>query len=299
MIDLTLNGFLRPAIIGLQAQFGTVIETDAQNKGGLSTAQTDNNVAMPFSLMRPIAVGNSDSTSNIEFDAKLLITGDTPITLTLGEAVYEGCRVTITNKSAQTATITSTKIEGVAGGEIYLDGNSVLEMNYTESDGWVYSNSMVGEIKVCTDTDIPSGWLCCDGTEYDVTQYPRLAKKLIKLPFNAGVADGKFRVPDLRKRVPEGASDNLGVYIEAGLPNIVGSFESIGQTDPSGAIYIISNYNGSYPVDSQHRKNFGFDASKGEAKTDGNLKTEEEYKVYGKSDTVQPNTFTVNYIIKY
>ena len=198
MIDLTLNGFLHPDILGLSPQFGTIITRDAENKGGLSTAQTDTNMGLPFSLMRPVPVSSSDTTSQIEFDAKILITGSSEVTITLDRAMYEGCRLTITNRASEKAIITGEKIEGVAGGRINLGINCVLELNFTESDGWIYSNAIVGEIRTLTETDTPAGWLICDGTEYDILQYPRLAPIMLKLPFNAGVTDGRFRVPDLR-----------------------------------------------------------------------------------------------------
>lgn len=305
MIDLTLDGFLHPDILGLSPQFGTIITSDVENKGGLSTAQIDTNMGLPFSLMRPVPVSSSDTTSQIEFDAKLLITGSSEVTITLDRAVYEGCRLTITNRASESAIITGEKIEGVAGGRINLGINCVLELNYTESDGWIYSNSIVGEIKTLTETDAPAGWLICDGTEYDIRQYPRLAPIILKLPFNAGVTDGRFRVPDLRGRFIQGASENLGEMIEAGLPNITGSATMdvgglwITHPLPEGAIYINGTKNGLYGDYHTTVGNFGFDASKGETKSDGTLKTDEDYKVYGKSDTVQPSAFTVNYIIKY
>lgn len=199
MIDLTLDGFLHPDILGLSPQFGTIITRDAENKGGLSTAQTDTNMGLPFSLMRPVPVSSSDSTSQIEFDAKILVTGSSEVTITLDRAVYEGCRLTITNRASESAIITGEKIEGAAGGRINLATNCVLELNYTDSDGWVYSNAIVGEIRTLTETDAPAGWLICDGTEYEILQYPRLAQIMLKLPFNADVPDGRFRVPDLRK----------------------------------------------------------------------------------------------------
>lgn len=198
MIDLTLDGFLHPDILGLSPQFGTIITRDAENKGGLSTAQTDTNMGLPFSLMRPVSVSSSDTTSQIEFDAKILITGSSEVTINLDKAVYEGCSLTITNRATESAIITGAKIEGVSGGRINLATNCVLELNYTESDGWICSNSIVGEIKTLTETDAPAGWLICDGTEYNILQYPRLAQIMLKLPFNADVPDGRFRVPDLR-----------------------------------------------------------------------------------------------------
>lgn len=309
MIDLTLDGFLHPDILGLSPQFGTIITRDAENKGGLSTAQTDTNMGLPFSLMRPVPVSSSDTTSQIEFDAKLLITGNSEVIITLDRAVYEGCRLTITNRASEIAIITGEKIEGVAGGRISLSTNCVLELNYTESDGWIYSNAIVGEIRTLTGIDAPAGWLICDDTEYNIQQYPRLAPIMLKLPFNAGVTDGRFRVPDLRGRFLQGASENLGEMIEAGLPNITGKFTQDQLTEQGtqglleeGALFhagIAPKASSTSGEQNGKSSIIGFEALKGETKTDGTLKTDDEYKVFGKSDTVQPPAFTINYIIKY
>ena len=185
------------------------------------------------------------------------------------------------------------KIEGVAGGRINIGINCVLELNFTESDGWIYSNAIVGEIRTLTETDTPAGWLICDGTEYDILQYPRLAPIMLKLPFNAGVTDGRFRVPDLRGRFLQGADGDIGQEIEAGLPNIEGSIKtghSLGLYSNSispGALYRSGDRGGSVMGESgSYWKGFTLDASLSSP-------------VYGKSDTVQPPALTVNYIIKY
>lgn len=302
MIDLTLNSFLHPDLVGLKPPFGTIIERTVENKGGLSTAQTDNNMAMPFSLMRPVTVATSDTTSKVEYDAKILVTGRSEVTITLDRAVYEGCRITITNRASESVIITGEKIEGFAGGRIKLEINCVLELNYTDSDGWIYCNSIVGEIRTLTETDAPAGWLICDGTEYNTTQYPRLAQIMLKLPFNADVTDGRFRVPDMRARFPQGASENLGEMIEAGLPNITGTTTGHWHGSFNGALKkgsLLYGFGPSHTGYGYKPTSVTFDASGGETKTDGSIKTDEDYKVYGKSDTVQPPAFTVNYIIKY
>lgn len=304
MIDLTLDSFLHPNLIGLQPEFGTVITPDAQNKGGLSTAQVDNNMGLAFALMRPKVISQTDTTSEVEYDAKLLITGDQEVTITLGNASYEGCKVMITNQSVQKCFITSSKIENVSQGKSEIAINKPVELIYTESYGWCYSNAVVGEIRICLTTELPAGNLYCDGSEYDVLDYPRLAPILLSLPFNVDVEEGKFRVPDLRNRFPQGANGNLGTTIEAGLPNITGQADNlynIGRKATPGrtGAFSVKGIGNITIEDVYDNYGMGFDASKGESKTDGTLKTNDEYKVYGKSDTVQPPAFTVNYIIKY
>lgn len=136
MIDLTLNSFLHPDLVGLKPPFGTIIERTAENKGGLSTAQTDNNMAMPFALMRPVTVATSDTTSKVEYDAKLLLTGDTPLTIHLDDATYEGCTVTIVNDSTAQATLIAVgKLNGKDGGTLNLPIGRIAVVTW--HDGWI------------------------------------------------------------------------------------------------------------------------------------------------------------------
>lgn len=136
MIDLTLNSFLHPDLVGLKPPFGTIIERTAENKGGLSTAQTDNNMAMPFALMRPVTVATSDTTSKVEYDAKLLLTGDTPLTIHLDDATYEGCTVTIVNGSSATATLIAVgKLNGTDTGMLKLPIGRIAVITWRS--GWI------------------------------------------------------------------------------------------------------------------------------------------------------------------
>lgn len=147
MIDLTLNSFLHPDLVGLKPPFGTIIERTVENKGGLSTAQTDNNMAMPFALMRPVTVATSDTTSKVEYDAKLLLTGDTPLTIHLDDAAYEGCTVTIVNgcipppvvvppEPSTDATIAAVgRLNGWDNGQVIVRSYEVLSLTFVNG-GW-------------------------------------------------------------------------------------------------------------------------------------------------------------------
>lgn len=58
---------------------------------------------------------------------------------------------------------------------------------------------------------VPSGWLLCDGSEYDPTTLPALAA-VISTRFNTGgETPGYIRVPDLRSRYPRGAATDPDV----------------------------------------------------------------------------------------
>lgn len=216
MIDLTLNSFLHPDLVGLKPPFGTIIERTAENKGGLSTAQTDNNMAMPFALMRPVTVATSDTTSKIEYDAKLLLTGDTPLTIHLDDATYDGGTVTIVNGSSTTATVSAIgTMNGISGGSILLPRNNSMTVIW--AGGWVSCQTtgqeghyphVTGEIIMYMGIHPPKGWFFCDGRLYEIAMYPELAELLLPLPFNEGVEEGRFRVPDMRELVPVGTGTN-------------------------------------------------------------------------------------------
>lgn len=55
---------------------------------------------------------------------------------------------------------------------------------------------------------LPSGWLMCDGAQYDAADYPDL---FAVLPSNLK-QETTFNVPDLRERVPVGAETLLGGF---------------------------------------------------------------------------------------
>ena len=114
-------------------------------------------------------------------------------------------------------------------------------------------------------------WLECDG---------RTCSEYLEL---CGVL-GTSTVPDFRNRFLEGSTTPRTV-LEAGLPNISGSFV-VHMTNPvSGAFY-----NGKSGYESKQHRDWNarevvFDASRCSS-------------IYGNSDTVQPPAVTVRYLIK-
>lgn len=151
----------------------------------------------------------------------------------------------------------------------------------------------VGAITAFTANSIPSGWLLCDGSTFDETLYPALFLAL-----------GGNVLPDLRNRFLEGADSVVREYKEAGLPDITGRIAVGGAyvfQSSSGAISVESSGNVIPNGTSQGYNQYSaarLTASVGETKTDGTIKTADEHHVYGNSDTVQPASYTVNYIIK-
>lgn len=110
---------------------------------------------------------------------------------------------------------------------------------------------------------------------------------LAKIPKGWVLCDGSNGTPDLRGRFLEGTGTDTGQFKEAGLPNITGKFNA-GHPYPNpdtgpffplarGITFGYGVYGASYY--------FGFDASRANP-------------IYGKSETVQPSSFTVFYIMK-
>lgn len=298
MIDLTLNSFLHPDLVGLKPPFGTIIERTAENKGGLSTAQTDNNMAMPFALMRPVTVATSDTTSKVEYDAKLLLTGDTPLTIHLDDATYEGCTVTIVNGSSALATISVIgTMNGTSGGSVLLPRNNSMTVlwagswvSITETGANGHIPVATGEIKMYMGNTAPKGWLLCNGSIYTVTTYPDLAKLLLPLPFNANVKQGSFYVPDMREAVPVGVGQNNTNSIESHDVYNLGQFKDDqfqGHEHQSQFSYTIKAGSGSYNK-----------AGQGDKPTTAIL-TKSGYGTPRYGTTTHGKQIGVNYIIKY
>ena len=153
----------------------------------------------------------------------------------------------------------------------------------------------------------PVGFLAFDGSEYNQEDFPELYEVIKNIPSFHSDTEGKFKIPNLKGRVLQGADTVIGELIEAGLPNIIGEVKN---NDPAyGSIQMVNpKFEGAFS--GQFHGNAGWsgsvygchtlkiDASKGETKADGTLKTQDEPHVYGNSDTVQMDAFTVYWVIK-
>lgn len=78
-------------------------------------------------------------------------------------------------------------------------------------------------------TDVPEGWLLCNGATVSRTTYSRLFAK-IGTKYGAGDGSATFTLPNLDGRVLQGTTNtgNVGNYLEASLPNINGFLNSYG-----------------------------------------------------------------------
>lgn len=137
----------------------------------------------------------------------------------------------------------------------------------------------------------PDGYLLCDGREVSRTEYSALFN-VIGTSFGNGDGNNTFNVPDLRDMFLEGANENLGKRIEAGLPNIDGTlYFDIGTSGVKGYGALSDTY---YTTTS------GYIGTPGQAKMALlKINANKSNSIYGKSNTVQPPAVCVNYIIRY
>lgn len=165
----------------------------------------------------------------------------------------------------------------------------------------VNSNLPIGAPMAWLSEVPPVGFLAFDGSEYNQEDFPELYEVVKNIPSFHSDTEGKFKIPNLKGRVLQGADTVIGELIEAGLPNITGTFSG-------DDINALQEYTGCFSLTEKSASGQGaangsdnlaiFDASKGETKTDGTLKTQDEPHVYGNSDTVQMDAFTVYWVIK-
>lgn len=148
----------------------------------------------------------------------------------------------------------------------------------------------IGTIISYASTTLPVGFLLCDGSEVSKTDYADLYV-VVGNKFGTATDTTKFKLPDLRDKFIQGANDNLGTSKDAGLPNITGSFTSYdyvyGNAKDSFTRAISNKDSGSNIVDPTDAPYvmYNFDASKSNA-------------IYGNSDTVQPPSVCLHFVIK-
>ncbi len=164
---------------------------------------------------------------------------------------------------------------------------ATLNNSITELLGYKDSFIQTGTIIISQASEIPSGFLLCDGSEIKIDEYEDL---YAVIGTTYGQSDSTtFCIPDLTGRTVFGIAENgtLGDYLEAGLPNITGSFNKTKWDGASGSFYFIGSGGvNSMQATSGSGSTVGFSASRSNA-------------IYGKSSTVQPPAMVTNFLIKY
>ena len=133
----------------------------------------------------------------------------------------------------------------------------------------------------------PVGFLVCDGSEVSKSTYADLFE-VIGDTYGTATDTSKFKLPDLRDRFVQGANGNLGTSKDAGLPNITGKFYH--DTNAKAGL------SGAFTYEGTGRQNLANDtpANSGLITFDASKSN----SIYGNSDTVQPPSVCLTYIIK-
>ena len=147
-------------------------------------------------------------------------------------------------------------VEGNASGSVSVDGSQDVSINLTVNSATnatnatndalgrkideTYAtqsdvNTAIGNIQGCPTGMIaffhaetpPEGWLACNGQNVDRTVYAKLFS-VIGTTYGSGDGSTTFTLPNLHHRFLEGTTtpSEVGDYVEAGLPNITGGFNS-------------------------------------------------------------------------
>lgn len=131
---------------------------------------------------------------------------------------------------------------------------------------------------------VPNGWLRCDGSTYNISEYPAL---FAAVGTKYG-GDGKttFAVPNLHRKFREGTTTDseVGTSVSAGLPNITGDYYH------DSASYSGARATGAFAIYSADKRNWTGTLEQNRNTADVNLSAARSSSVYGSSTTVQPSS---------
>lgn len=330
VFDLTLSSFKFANTDGFTRDFGTK-KTREQNGGSLTSRECNENSAKIFDTQRPFIVSENSSTGNIEYNATFVI-GDN-LSLTVGSATFTGCEIRlISGKNSSVIIDSKTQtLPDKACNTLFWDGNAWnLSTNTSVPVGFVYTQFPLmptpDKIFVGDWEDVSHLYagLFLRVAGEEATAFENIQEVVTQsdttLTFNDNhgittqcilidTATGERRavtaVTNNTVTIASAFSTNLTTVLigqNEGLPNIIGRLGAPLNDGGDGSREIFGAYSGSYKLGNSDgnrgdtRQTNGvqvFTASNGETKTDGNLKSNKDYKVYGKSNHVTPCNTTI------
>lgn len=151
----------------------------------------------------------------------------------------------------------------------------------------------VGSVIMYSGTDnVIDDFLLCDGSAVSRTTYADLFS-VIGTTFGDGDGSTTFNLPNMIGRFPEGAS-TVGTVKDAGLPNITGYSNIAG---------VASKASPAAGCLEQNRFSLNYDYQAIQSSVNDfatvSINAALSNPIYGNSDTVQPASLTLKYIIKY
>jgi hypothetical protein len=155
-IDLTLNSFIVPRMASFSnPPFGT-IQPDPGHPGN-STLENVINMMLPLARMRPVAVTEDSTTSEVQADASIVMSGEIS-SLTLGRGAYRGVELKIFNDAEGDVQI----LNGTKTVASALGGFLTLRWNGTE---WrIKINNLIGDFLEQRPSEKSPVEKCLEGT---------------------------------------------------------------------------------------------------------------------------------------
>lgn len=155
----------------------------------------------------------------------------------------------------------------------------------------------VGHIMSIMGLTSPVHYLICDGSEYNIEDYPKLAEyfqtQFGSINYFGGDGINTFAVPNISdNRYLKGSNTDIGISEEEGLPDLTGTI--------SNDLFIT---NGGTPTGvfkdttSSKTNNYGSSGYGNSGKTD--FKASNSNSIYGNSGHVTPKNISVLFCIKY
>lgn len=177
--------------------------------------------------------------------------------------------------------------------------NYLIQATKTNLQATIKALVPAGVVAEYGGVNAPAGWLLCQGQAVSRTDYADLFAA-IGTKYGEGDGSTTFNLPDARDAFPQGANGNLGTAIEAGLPNITGEILTTSDNNASKTLPLIGvTFNGAFSSTKTKTSDLvGGLSSNGTYPRNILLDASASSDVYGKSNTVQPKAFCVNYIIK-
>lgn len=190
----------------------------------------------------------------------------------------------------------STTVDGVLADKAVLQAN-VDNRTITINNGMLFIPAIINLTGIVLPyagkgTSVPQGWLLCDGSTYNISQYNDLYNVIGTIYGGDGV--NTFKVPNFVGKTFWGGVNNDGIEnqeIPAGLPNIKGLFPTLFTSNytPSGAFDYESSSGGDGDGGGGRTRGVTFNANSGSL-TKGIYRDD--------CNTVQPPAIRMKFIIK-
>ena len=181
----------------------------------------------------------------------------------------------LTVELAKYAALTGATFTGPVKGVAPTEANDFVTLSYLQG---AVQSVPAGTIIAYLGTDVPAGFLLCNGGTIQRSQYPNLVGPLGSVPACAGDGSTTLVLPNLNDRFIEFSTSisKIGTTIEAGLPNITG------RIGPVGSVSTVLE--GAFAQDSPG----GIINQQGEKDINALFSAARVSSLYGSSTSVQP-----------